>query len=193
MNSNILICVIGPSGCGKTMRVKNYVKKYPRSANIIVGDTTRPKREDEIDGVEYNFVNTFSISEYIESVTYNNHLYGVSKEEFERKTKGAPITFFVCDSEGYNLLRTNYPNTYGIYIKAYSSDCIKNLMVRERNEEKVKNRVFYDASINAYSLDEFMTFDVVIKKNESWEAFDESFENAVNYCLTMQASKETNR
>ena len=184
-NNNILICVIGPSGCGKSRRVYNYINDHPDIANLIVSDTTRPKRELEIDGQDYNFVTGFKTQDYLESTVYNGHLYGVSKKEFEDKTSSARITFFICDVEGYNVFRVLYKNTYSIYIKAFSSECIKNLTDRDKDITIVKNRIFYDASVNAYSLDEMINFDAIIKKYGTWQELDEEFKKAIEKCIVL--------
>ena len=189
-NNNILICVIGPSGCGKSRRVYNYINEHSDIANIIVSDTTRTKRESEIDGLDYNFVTSFKTQDYLESTAYNGNLYGVSKKEFEEKTSSARITFFICDIEGYNVFRALYKNTYSIYIKAFSSECIKNLIDRDKDLTVVKNRIFYDASVDAYSLDEMIKFDVVIKKYGTWKELDKEFKNAIERCIVLNMIKD---
>ena len=50
-----LIVVSAPSGAGKTTIVKEILKEYPQII-FSISATTRPKRETEIDGIEYFFL-----------------------------------------------------------------------------------------------------------------------------------------
>ena len=53
---NILLILSSPSGAGKTTLTKKIQQKYP-NFKISVSHTTRSPRENEIDGVDYHFVN----------------------------------------------------------------------------------------------------------------------------------------
>ena len=48
--------LLGPSGVGKSTLVKEIESRYPKSFGFSVSYTTRDRRPDEIDGVDYNFV-----------------------------------------------------------------------------------------------------------------------------------------
>ena len=50
------ILVTGPSGVGKSTFVKRIVERYPQSLERVVSFTTRPKRSNERDGVDYHFM-----------------------------------------------------------------------------------------------------------------------------------------
>ena len=50
---------------------------------------------------------------------------------------------------------------------------------RKDDLEKIKNRVFYDASIDAYTINSKIYFDKTIEYESSWSRIDEKFENAV--------------
>ena len=50
----MVVLYVGRSACGKTTKAKNLVKE--KDFNLLVPYTTRPKREGEIDGVDYHFV-----------------------------------------------------------------------------------------------------------------------------------------
>ena len=178
---NILICVIGPSGSGKSTRVNNFIASFPDTANVLVSDTTREIRKDEVNGREYNFVNVndFRHKRYIERTFYNGNSYGLSEEELIVKRNAKPVTFFICNTEGYKTLRHIYNNVYSIYMKFPSSQCIINMANRKDDLEKIKNRVFYDASIDAYTINSKIYFDKTIEYESSWSRIDEKFENAV--------------
>ena len=51
----ILIVVSGPSGCGKST-VDNLLIKKRKNIIMSVSDTTRPPRNGEVNGKDYNFI-----------------------------------------------------------------------------------------------------------------------------------------
>ena len=57
-----LIALFGPSGAGKDTILNYIVEKYPEQFNKIVSYTTRAKRENEIDGVDYYFINSIEFT-----------------------------------------------------------------------------------------------------------------------------------
>ena len=54
--NNIMVILSSPSGAGKTTITKKIQQKY-QSFKISVSHTTRKPRTNEIDGVDYYFVN----------------------------------------------------------------------------------------------------------------------------------------
>lgn len=51
-----IIALIGKAGSGKDTILKEILKQEPIKYNEIISCTTRPKREGEIDGVNYYFL-----------------------------------------------------------------------------------------------------------------------------------------
>ena len=78
MNKYILIILCGPAGSGKNYILNNLMSKYPEDLNLIIPDTTRPPRDSEKDGVDYNFLTTdeFFTKKHLEVTEFNNWYYG---------------------------------------------------------------------------------------------------------------------
>ena len=183
--TNTLICVIGPSGSGKSTLVRKFIEGFSNklSCNTLISDTTREIRLKEIPGESYNFMSEeeFHNREHVESITYNGKRYGLSVDELESKRGTAEITFFVCDIEGYILLKNMFQgkNIYGVFIKMSSSQCIQNMRIRKginnNIDNKIKDRVFYDCSIDAYNLDSKFNFDAIVRYKNSYAHFEQQF------------------
>ena len=62
-----IIAIIGEAGSGKDYLTKQLVKQYPLLFHEIVSCTTRPKRENEIDGVDYYFLSPEYFAQYKET------------------------------------------------------------------------------------------------------------------------------
>ena len=55
LKNNLIIVVSSPSGAGKTT-VCNKLINSDKSIGLSISDTTRTSRDNEVDGVDYNFI-----------------------------------------------------------------------------------------------------------------------------------------
>lgn len=111
-----IIALCGPSGSGKTT-LQNALLSAPNSDFVrVVGDTTRPPREGEIDGVDYHFVSEelfaqrVADGEYLEHATVYGHRKGVRRAEFNRVTTNHPhkAILIVLDRQGIENYSTSF-------------------------------------------------------------------------------------
>lgn len=89
----MIVILCGKSGCGKDFISKNLIKEYDFKS--IVSYTTRPMRENETNGVDYNFISNYEFikgiekNEFLEYRVYNTlyngiankWYYGIKKQE----------------------------------------------------------------------------------------------------------------
>ena len=77
-----LIAIIGQAGSGKDSIYRRIVHQY--KYHPVVGYTTRPIREGEVDGRDYHFVSVeeFDELDLITEKSFNGWHYGISKESF---------------------------------------------------------------------------------------------------------------
>lgn len=87
----IIIAICGPSASGKDYLAKVLIDNdvFP-GANKIVRDTTRPKRDGEVDGVDYNFIDSnleflrnACDNAYFEYSKYRGWYYGAKKVDIK--------------------------------------------------------------------------------------------------------------
>ena len=67
-----MIVVVGESGSGKTSLVNAFCEKHPEYKRVVTY-TTRPMREGEVDGVDYNFVSVDQFKKMIEENKFVEH------------------------------------------------------------------------------------------------------------------------
>ena len=65
-NKRIIIVISSPSGAGKTSVCQELLKR-DKSIGLSISDTTRPARDNEINGVDYNFINQSEFKKKIEN------------------------------------------------------------------------------------------------------------------------------
>ena len=103
MGVNIVLS--SPSGAGKTTITKKLSQKYP-NIRISISHTTRKPRPNEIDGVDYFFVNGDEFEKLIKKDNFYeyakifNNYYGTSKKLVEDFIKKDFDVVFDIDWQG---------------------------------------------------------------------------------------------
>ena len=83
---NIMVILSSPSGVGKTTLTKKIQQKY-NSFKISVSHTTRPARSNEVEGVDYHFINIKNFKrlineeEFYEYAKIFENYYGTLKKK----------------------------------------------------------------------------------------------------------------
>ena len=106
----LLFIVSAPSGAGKTTLVERLVEETPR-LKMSRSYTSRPAREGEIDGVDYNFVTRarfeamIAAGEFLEHADVFGHHYGTAAADTERLLAGGNDVVLVIDVQGARQVR----------------------------------------------------------------------------------------
>ena len=71
-----VVAFVGKSGSGKDYLMRDSVKHM--NWHIIVASTTRPKRDYEVEGVDYHFLTEkeFAAARFLETASFNGWHYG---------------------------------------------------------------------------------------------------------------------
>lgn len=78
-----MLVIVGPSASGKTQIVAKLIKHF--NMHKMVTYTTRPIRQNEIDGIDYHFISLEDFNQkkasgfFLEYVCYNNNYYATAK------------------------------------------------------------------------------------------------------------------
>ena len=145
-----LILFCGPSGSGKTTIVHHLLKKFPMM-RFSVSATTRPKRENETDGIDYHFLspeefrNKIANNEFLEwEEVYKDRYYGSLKSEVDRILSEGNIALFDIDVVGGLNIRKNYGRQLlDVFVMPPSVDELhKRLVARAtEDEESLRKRL----------------------------------------------------
>jgi len=156
-----LILFCGPSGSGKTTIVHHLLKNNPQ-LSFSVSATTRKKRDNETDGIDYHFLSVaefkekISRNEFIEwEEVYENGFYGTLKSEIEKIWKQNKVAIFDVDVEGGLKIKEQFGDKMlAVFVMPPSVDELrKRLHTREtETPESLKARVEKAEHELTYSL-----------------------------------------
>jgi len=135
-----LIVVSGPSGVGKSTIIEKFLKSDANS-RFSVSYTTRRKRDREINGKDYYFVDNSTFQEMIEKGLFlewesvHNYLYGTPGQEvLDILQKGIDVILDI-DVKGALSVKEKCANARLIFIAPPSNDeLIRRLTVRGEKE-----------------------------------------------------------
>ena len=136
-----IFILMGPSGSGKTTLARHLGEK-----NIpeLISHTTRPKREKEIHGIDYYFVNKdeWDQIEKIESAEYAGNYYCLSKQEVDEKFKLSNTVFIIAEKHGAEQIIDKFPGAAEvIFITIPLKEMERRMRARGDTEEQIKKRL----------------------------------------------------
>ena len=166
MEKKRILCILGESGVGKTLaslHLKNHC-----GANVICSYTTRPPRENEVEGREHHFIDIAQPKEYLLAHT----IYGVYSYYALKSQVFGPLTVYVIDQAGIESLREMNGDEYEIFTLFITRDRKLRLL---RGVDP--GRMDRDRDRNTMSLDEY---DYVIENNSTKRELFSNIERIYN-------------
>jgi guanylate kinase len=146
-----LFVIAAPSGAGKTTLVRALVTRHPE-LHFSISYTTRSKRRNEADGVDYLFVDkdeferlrdAGALLEYAE--VFDNY-YGTSHEQVGRHLGAGHNVVLEIDWQGAEQVRKSMPECITIFIMPPSvTELERRLRSRRTDSDRVINRRLRDA------------------------------------------------
>ena len=178
-SSKQLIIISSPSGAGKSSICKRLILE-DKSIKISISDTTRPPRNNEIDGNDYNFVsmekfkNRIAKNEYIEYANVFGNYYGSLYENVnDTLNKGFDILFDIDWQGSLQLKKSQYPNILTIFIIPPSKDAIYKRL-KQRALRSGDNAEAINERLNLYETE-------MSHKNEyQYVVVNDDFENCIS-------------
>ena len=159
-NGSIMLILSSPSGAGKTTLTKKIQQKY-QNFKISVSHTTRKPRPNEVEGVDYFFINhdqfqkKISNKEFYEYAKIFDNFYGTSLDSFIEILKENNNVLFDIDWQGtQQLSKFKELKLIKIFLLPPDKEELKNRLV-QRNQDNIdiisKRLKAYDNDIHHWS------------------------------------------
>ena len=165
-----IFLIMGPSSSGKDTIYKEVKKLYPELKEIILY-TNRPIREDEIDGIDYNFVSLDKLkemennNEILEKREYNTvhglWVYATAKTNIDLDNNNY---IGINTLDGYESLKEYYhDDIIPLYIHVNDGIRLRRALDREDKQENPKYAEMcrrYLADINDFNIDRLLDLEI---------------------------------
>ena len=138
----MIIIFSGPSGVGKSTIINELIKH--KDLYFSVSHTTREKRHNEENGVDYFFINEDEFNNlinndfFIEYEKYGTDFYGTGMDQLSTSN---PITVLDVEVNGATKLLNENKSFIGIFIDIENEELIKRLKERGHDEEFINKRM----------------------------------------------------
>lgn len=139
-----MLILIGESASGKSSIEKELVEKY--GFEKIISYTTRNKRENETNGIDYHFISEKKFLElkeqgfFVETAVYNGWHYGSAKQDYLTDNKVAVLT-----PHGLRQIKKiKDNNVISFYINVPRRDRLIKILQRGDNIEEAYRRSLSD-------------------------------------------------
>jgi guanylate kinase len=171
----LLFIVSAPSGAGKTTLVERLVEQVP-DLKLSRSYTSRPARDGETDGVDYNFVTRerfeamVTAGGFLEWADVFGNLYGTAAADTEGILAAGCDLVLVIDVQGARKVRRRGFETTAVFVMPPSFDALeRRLRGRSKDSEAAIQRRLQVAREEVSS---FAEYDYVVVNDELPAAVD---------------------
>ena len=171
----LLFIVSAPSGAGKTTLVERVVDQTPH-LKMSRSYTSRPARQGEIDGVDYNFLTRHrfeamvAAGEFLEWADVFGKLYGTSDADTRRALAAGEDVVLVIDVQGARQVRRRGVEAVTVFVMPPSYAALEQrLRGRSKDSEEAIQRRLEVAREEVASFDEY---DFIVINDELSSAAD---------------------
>ena len=187
--ANRLFIISAPSGAGKTSLIAALIQKVSTLA-LSISHTTRPKRPQEQDGIDYHFVtkaifeNMIAQGDFLEyaNVFNGQYYYGTSKKWVEAALVKSDVILEI-DWQGAAQIRQHYPQAVSIFILPPSSQALAERLCQRQQDlpEVIEKRLALATS----EMSHYQEFDYLV--------INDDFEQAItDLIMIMQSNVKSN-
>ncbi|VEU80226.1 guanylate kinase [Haploplasma axanthum] len=158
-----MIVIVGASASGKTEVSKILVEKY--GFMKCVTTTTRLKRINEVDGIDYHFLTKeefkllISKNAFVEYAIYQDNFYGINKKDINKNA------LVIVEPNGANeLIRKMKNNVFIVFFESQKDIRSKRMFERGDKIDDIQKRLHNDEKI--FNKDNLLKVDLHIENDD---------------------------
>ena len=143
-----LLALSGFSGAGKTTIREHILRRIPES-RFSLSVTTRPKRADEQDGIDYQFISKDEFNSLVadnrllEWEEVHGHFYGTPLQPVEDAHKKPGLIIFDVDVHGGLSIKKRFPEAILVFLQPPSLEVLKERLEKRHTDspEEIDRRL----------------------------------------------------
>ena len=169
IEQGIPFVVAAPSGTGKTTVCRMVVEQEER-ISFSISHTTRRKRDGEVDGRDYCFVDEpefrrlVAEEAFLEWAEYNANLYGTSWEAIDRGLTGGRDVLLEIEVQGARQVRARRPDARLIFLLPPSMQELERRLQGRGTDSQDEIRRRLDVA--SHELEAIRDFDYAVTNDE---------------------------
>lgn len=181
----LLIVISGPSGVGKDTVLHMMKERGDQPFHFVVTATTRPKREGEVQGVDYFFISSDEFAEMIENdellehaIVYNDYK-GIPKQQVRDALASGKDVIMRLDVQGAATVKKIEPEAVLIFLTTESEEeLVSRLRARKTETAEGLNLRIATARQELRRIQEFDY--VVINRDDELDATVDSIQAIIH-------------
>ena len=169
-NQGNLIIISGTTCAGKGTVIRKLLESH-NDIDLSISYTSRPKREHEVDGVDYYFVTQEEFEKKIENDEFLEYAqvhygayYGTPKKEIQEKLDKGKDVILEIDVQGAKIVKEKFPDTVLIFIMAPSMEEVKRRILM-RGEETV-DQIISRFKVAYNEINEYNNYNYVVVNDD---------------------------
>ena len=173
----VFLVISSPSGTGKTTICKKLLE-YDKNIHLSVSVTTRKKRKNEVEGIDYyfkskkDFLNLKSQNSFIENAFVFENYYGTLKSEILEKLENGIDVLIDIDWQGTRqITEAMKGNLIKIFLLPPSIDELKKRLSK-RNSDSIKE-INFRMSRALKEIKHYNEYDYVLVNNNLDDTFQQ--------------------
>lgn len=141
----MLLVITGKTASGKDTLIVKILQKYPNFKKVLT-TTSRASRQDEKNGVDYNFISSdgfkqkINQGDFLEYVEYGGNYYGTEKSQIN----SADNLIWKIDPSMAGKAKEIFPESLVLYINVADDIVLQRLEERGINGEEIQERMTND-------------------------------------------------
>lgn len=165
----LVFVVTGPSGAGKGTLVERLMKARPE-CRFSVSSTTRPRREGEVEGVQYEFVTPDEFERriaqeyFLEWAEVHGKHYGTPAKFVDDRLEQGRIVVLDVDVQGGASVRRLRPDAVSVFVYPPSIDALRQrLLSRATDRPEVIEQRLHNAP---GEMAQYVHYDYLVMNDE---------------------------
>ncbi len=180
--SGLLVTFSGPSGSGKDTVLDVLLKKN-NNIKVSISMTTREKREYEVDGTHYYFVDreyfekNIKENKMLEYAEYNGNYYGTPQAPVDEMINAGNAVILEIEVQGAEKIKEKCPDVVSIFLMPPSMNVLESRLRGRGSEDE--DTINHRLVIAREEIRKAYDYDYVVV-NDTIENAVESIETIIN-------------